>query len=286
MFIILFSTGFTTCPPTFANCFSNTIFTHKGDSDLFLLRVNMKLTASFFILCILFWLVICSVEGQTKNQIFCGNDTAYKIDCDLKSNCGNLLRKFEAQGKASSWNRRHQSIGEHYRRFNCTSAIEIGIARGELSSYLLSTLPSIREYHAVDPLLGGYDPNSELSNTTRQYDNSAWFNAILRKMRRFGCRFKLHYGFSIDMKSHFAPRSIDCVFIDGDHSYQAVRDDIINYSSILKPGGYFIFDDYSRYYEGVVRAVDELARRNHLNVSQVNTHGNVYIQKPLKKDFI
>eukprot|EP01036_Dinobryon_divergens_P031859 gene31859-41342_t len=246
----------------------------------------MTSAASVFKLCTLFWLAISSVEGETKNQIFCGNETTKNNCDDVKSNCGNLLRKFEAQGKASSWNRRHQSIGEHYRRFNCISAIEIGIARGELSHYLLSTLPSIREYHAVDPLLGGYDPNSELSNTTRQYDNSVWFGAILRKMGRFGCRFKLHYGFSNDMKSHFTPSSIDCVFIDGDHSYQAVRDDITNYSPIVKPGGYVIFDDYSRYYEGVVRAVDELAKRNHLNVSKVNAHGNVYIQKPLKKDFI
>ena len=65
-----------------------------------------------------------------------------------------------------------------------------------------------------------------------------------------------------------------------------MRDDITNFSPIVKPGGYVIFDDYSRYYEGVVRAVDELAKRNHLNVSKVNAHGNVYIQKPLKKDFI
>ena len=95
---------------------------------------------------------VAVVKSQSKhklrNQIFCGNDTT-RMDCSTHPACKTLLRKFESEGKVSSWNRRHQSLGEHYRRFNCSTAIEIGIARAELSTYLLSSIPAIVEYHAV-----------------------------------------------------------------------------------------------------------------------------------------
>jgi hypothetical protein len=95
--------------------------------------------------------ITATVKPHTKtlklrNQIFCGNDTT-KMNCSPA--CQALLRKFAMEGKVSSWNRRHVSLAEHYRRFNCTTAIEIGIARAELSTYLLSSLPAIVEYHAV-----------------------------------------------------------------------------------------------------------------------------------------
>lgn len=37
----------------------------------------------------------------------------------------------------------------------------------------------------------------------------------------------------------------DMVYIDGDHSYQATVDDILNYDSCLKIGGYMVVDDAS-----------------------------------------
>ena len=95
---------------------------------------------------------VAGMKSQSKhklrNQIYCGNDTT-KMNCSTSLACRTLLRKFEVEGKISSWNRRHQSLGEHYRRFNCSTAIEIGIARAELSTYLLSSIPNIVEYHAV-----------------------------------------------------------------------------------------------------------------------------------------
>ena len=42
-------------------------------------------------------------------------------------------------------------------------------------------------------------------------------------------------------------KSVDMLFIDGDHTMQGVIDDFINYKDLVNSGGYVIFDDYNDY---------------------------------------
>ncbi len=48
------------------------------------------------------------------------------------------------------------------------------------------------------------------------------------------------------------------VFIDGDHSYEAVCHDIKNLEPYLVPGGWICFDDAFSYYDGVNNAITDL----------------------------
>jgi predicted O-methyltransferase YrrM len=48
------------------------------------------------------------------------------------------------------------------------------------------------------------------------------------------------------------------IFIDGDHGYDAVREDITRLTPFLVPGGWICFDDAFSSYEGVDRAITEL----------------------------
>jgi predicted O-methyltransferase YrrM len=51
---------------------------------------------------------------------------------------------------------------------------------------------------------------------------------------------------------------IDCLFIDADHTYASVRDDLSAWWPHLKTGGVIAGDDYlSQWYPGVTRAWDE-----------------------------
>lgn len=50
---------------------------------------------------------------------------------------------------------------------------------------------------------------------------------------------------------------IDVLFIDGDHDYEGVMEDIKNYVPLVKPGGYIGFHDYYNVAFGVRKAVDE-----------------------------
>jgi len=59
------------------------------------------------------------------------------------------------------------------------------------------------------------------------------------------------------VKQVFAGRTIDFLFIDGDHSYEGVRSDFEMYGPLVTPGGYIGFHDIA-YTEGVTRLWNEV----------------------------
>lgn len=67
---------------------------------------------------------------------------------------------------------------------------------------------------------------------------------------------------SLDAVKYFEDKSIDILFIDGDHSYNGVKTDIENYLPKIKPGGIIAGHDYNKYWDGVIRAVDEIFNKN------------------------
>ncbi len=60
---------------------------------------------------------------------------------------------------------------------------------------------------------------------------------------------------SWDAANTFNINSIDCIHIDGDHSYSGVKQDMNLYFSKIKNGGMIINDDY--HWGGVKKAIDE-----------------------------
>lgn len=53
------------------------------------------------------------------------------------------------------------------------------------------------------------------------------------------------------------PDHLDLVFIDGDHSYRAVKDDIQNWKRKVRRGGLLTGHDYHPNFPGVIQAVQE-----------------------------
>ena len=82
---------------------------------------------------------------------------------------------------------------------------------------------------------------------------------MLRNLERFGLRDKVEIIAEPieDVKSRFADDSLDVVFIDGDHRYEAVLRDLRIARRIVKPGGAIAVHDYGNR-PGVTQAVDKL----------------------------
>ena len=203
----------------------------------------------------------------------CANESSFICDANC-TYATDKIRKDYSKG----WAVRHPSIGQTYHKLNCSIAVEVGIARAELSTYLLDHVANIREYHGVDPFLSGYDPRDVMS--TKGFANissTAWRDAILVIMSKYDCRFRMHFGPSNTMSQHFANESVDCVFIDGDHSYEGAKTDINTWAHKVRPGGALLFDDHSVHFPGVVRAVHEFIDGNQLRLVQINKHNNYYI---------
>jgi len=59
-----------------------------------------------------------------------------------------------------------------------------------------------------------------------------------------------------DLWAHWWQVPADMVFLDGDHRYEAVRDDIAGWARHVKPGGLLVGHDF-KLFDGVRRAVTE-----------------------------
>lgn len=57
---------------------------------------------------------------------------------------------------------------------------------------------------------------------------------------------------------NYADNSLDFVFIDANHGYEDVKKDIQAWYPKVKVGGYIGGHDYSMYWTGVIKAVDEI----------------------------
>lgn len=141
---------------------------------------------------VLFLFLICE---KVVSIGICANDTS--IYCN--ENCTSLMTMFSKENDISSWNKRHPHIAKAYQNHKIKIAVEIGVARGGLSHYLLTHVPDIQEYHGVDPFLGGYDNTDAMSNILQSANSSlTWSHAVMKSLSSFGCKFRMHYGFSHD----------------------------------------------------------------------------------------
>lgn len=231
----------------------------------------IKLVSFFYVI-----VTICLRINLTHSSSIAG---ACSNTTSCNDNCKSLVDYFEKEVQSSSWGVRHPSLVKHYKSQNCQVCVEIGIARGELAQALLTNVPQIKTYYGVDPFLGGYDANDVFSLLLQARNASTdWADAVNHRLQEFGCRFKLYHGKSYDMVKYFVDKSVDCVFIDGDHTYEGAKLDIDMWFPILKPGGTLFFDDVTMVFMGVVQAVDEFAMKHNLKVVQANGHGNYYIK--------
>jgi predicted O-methyltransferase YrrM len=119
--------------------------------------------------------------------------------------------------------------------------LELGSNIGESSTLFLG-FPFIEKLECVEQALG----NVKLLETK-------YFEYILSNR----CLF--HHGFSYDLVNRFKNESFDVVYIDADHTYESVKQDIHLYFDKIKSGGFICGHDYQTSWPGVIKAVDELS---------------------------
>lgn len=75
---------------------------------------------------------------------------------------------------------------------------------------------------------------------------------------------------------------IDILFIDGDHSYNGVKNDFEIYNQLVKPGGYIVFDDYNDHLNSpnVKVFVDDLVKNISDDYEIIGTLPNIFNARP------
>jgi len=145
--------------------------------------------------------------------------------------------------------------------------VEIGVERGDFSEDIIR-FSSPEKLHLVDPWTyqdaSMYPENvNPIRNSQEKQDLNYEF-----VLRRFAPliereRVVIHRGYSADALKAFPDKSLDWVYIDGNHSYPFVKEDLELCRLKIKPNGFICGDDYiqgnpvvgTTY--GVIQAVDE-----------------------------
>jgi len=120
---------------------------------------------------------------------------------------------------------------------------EIGVNMGVFAYHvLLPRQPS--KLYLIDPWVYGLQADVELDPTPeKQAFRDAEYQSVRGVFERYAnveiLRMKSEEAFAL-----FADESLDYVYIDGEHSSEAVTRDLMNYLPKVRVGGYLIGDDY------------------------------------------
>ena len=131
---------------------------------------------------------------------------------------------------------------------------ELGVLAGKTLNHLMMKVPRL---HMIGVDLFEEQPENKGPETWQYGErHSAHYANALQLAKQFEGRLDI-----MKMKTNEAAPlvpdgSLDFVFIDADHSYDGCRDDIVNWSPKLKPGGWLMGHDIQ--WPGVRQAVEEL----------------------------
>ena len=144
--------------------------------------------------------------------------------------------------------------------------VEIGVARGSTSKFTIEKLnDKISTYTGVDPYESNYDRTDGFSYYNQDLMDNL-YKFVIEKVNdpRFNLIRKKSSVAHIDFKDN----SIDAIYIDGNHTYEAVIEDIKYWTPKVKKGGLIIGDDYLTF-KGVRKAVND-------SFSNFNESGNTW----------
>lgn len=147
------------------------------------------------------------------------------------------------------------------------SGAEIGVFKGETSKALLEAFPKLF-LHMVDPWRewgegDSYRKHKRTGNLTQEEWDKVYRSAMHNVMFYGLKRFMIHKTTSEKAATGFEDQSLDMTFIDGDHTYEMVKQDIKLWPPKIRKGGLIIFHDYGGRYRGVSKAVNrEFGQQN------------------------
>ena len=168
----------------------------------------------------------------------------------------------EENKKTCTWFGSYGIVPHLAQMVGAQNIVEIGVAYGYHADFICTNLPSIN-YVGIDPYLAGYDVEDIFCNDVQvllqenepQFAMDRLFTVVSSNLERFSGRARLIREKSWLGADLFEDGSLDIVYIDGDHTYEAVVKDLAAWYPKVKKGGIICGDDIG--WPGVKKAVDE-----------------------------
>ena len=131
---------------------------------------------------------------------------------------------------------------------------EVGVQWGYFSKVLCNRNPNI-ELYSIDPWL---------PNKMRKGRNEQKFKKATLRLAKYACTIIRKR--SLDAVNDFDDKSLDFIYIDADHHFDEVVQDIIHWMPKIRKGGVIACHDYFHFrYGGVVEAINAYTRAHHID---------------------
>ena len=165
---------------------------------------------------------------------------------------------------------------------NFKTCVEVGIGYGFHAKEILDN-SNVEKLFLVDPMC--YYPNDSFADDVINYGG---FEKLVKNINNHLTEHKERYTWhrcpSLSVTNEQIPDgSIDAIFIDGDHSYEAVSKDLPFWWKKLRKGGWLLGDDYSSCHPGTKKAVDEFAINNKLTTEFLMKYNSTQPNYPIYK---
>ena len=152
---------------------------------------------------------------------------------------------------------------------------EVGIGYGFHAKSILENT-NVDKIYLIDPMQ--YYPNDAFATDVINYGG---FELLVKNITSYLEEYKSRYTWfrqpSITINNEQIPNeSLDAIFIDGDHSYEAVSKDLPFWFNKLKKGGWLLGDDYASCHPETKKAVDEFSIKNNLTIDFLYKPNNTY----------
>jgi predicted O-methyltransferase YrrM len=148
--------------------------------------------------------------------------------------------------------------------------VELGAWIGGGALMMAPFLTHQQSYHAVDTFNADTMPDPYIQKHLQGRKQVDVFKANIAPVRE---KVVIHQGTTNAVAAGWPPSlTIDLLFIDADHSYEAVRADWLNWSPFLKKGGIIVFHDYYVKIKGGSPGVSQWVDGSIINVVTKNLY--------------
>ena len=147
-------------------------------------------------------------------------------------------------------------LAKYFNELGFKIGAEVGVCYGYYSEVLFQNIPGLKLY-AID----SWDMYEKYRDFKTAETYIKVYSDAKEKLAPYNC--ELIKKLSMDAVTDFADESLDFVYLDGNHSYDFVKDDIREWAKKVRKGGIVAGHDYyitRAGNHGVINAVDEYVK--------------------------
>lgn len=149
---------------------------------------------------------------------------------------------------------------------------EIGIHTGDTTINLLKKLPSIEIYHAIDPWKSYVKYDGKEYRKPGHRKITTWddaYNFFIKRTQPYKNKLRIYKMKSTEAVNKIENESLDWIFIDANHEYEYIKENLEIWIPKVKKNGIVSGHDYGGKWTGIKQAVDEyVSNKIKLNIEE------------------